>query len=80
MGKAQHTVGMENDLVNYDFDSDDGNVKIPKKKVNNALCESCENGIWSGQLWQINSPPIFSKNLPNFQWWCLNIQIFNFFV
>ena len=27
-----------------------------------ALCESCENGVWSGQLWQINSPPIYNKN------------------
>ena len=42
----------------------------------NALCESCENGVWSGQLWQINSPPIFVENLPKFQLLCLNIQIF----
>ena len=41
-----------------------------------ALCESCENKVWSGQLWQINSPPIFNENEPNFQWWCKNIQIF----
>ena len=46
MGKAQHTVGMENDLVNYDFDSNDENVKILKKKVNNVIksnkCNQCD--------------------------------------
>ena len=41
-----------------------------------ALCESCENKVWSGQLWQINSPPIFNENEPNFQWWCKNIKNF----
>ena len=41
-----------------------------------ALCESCENEVWSGQLWQYNSPPIFNENEPNFHWWCKNIQIF----
>ena len=27
-----------------------------------ALCESWENGVWSGQLWQMNSPQIFNEN------------------
>ena len=51
-------------------------VEIPGKDKN-ALCESYGNGVWGIQLWQINFPPIFSENQPNFQWWCLNIQIFD---
>ena len=41
-----------------------------------ALCESCKNWVLSGQLWLINSPPIFNKIQPNFKWWCINIQKF----
>ena len=50
-------------------------VSLQNRRIN-ALCESCENEVWSGQLWLINSPPIFNEKEPNFQWWCKNIQIF----
>ena len=33
-----------------------------------------KNGVKSSQLWQIISPTIFNKNLPNFERWCKNIQ------
>ena len=33
-----------------------------------------KNGVKSGQLWQIISPPIFNENSPNLEGWCKNIQ------
>ena len=35
MGKAQHTLGMEQTLEHYDFGLKDG--KIPKKKTDNVI-------------------------------------------
>ena len=44
MGKAQHTLGMEQTLEHYDFGLKDG--KIPKKKTDNVIkskkCNQCE--------------------------------------
>ena len=64
-------------MTGRDGDDEDKDEEEVDDYDDNALCESCENGVWSGQLWQINSPPIFNENGPNFQWWCENIQIFD---
>ena len=44
MGKAQHTLGMEQTLEHYDFGLKDG--KIPKKKSDNVIksnkCNQCD--------------------------------------
>ena len=44
MGKAQHTLGMEQTLEHYDFGLKDG--KIPKEKTDNVIkskkCNQCE--------------------------------------
>ena len=37
-------------------------IKEEEANTATALCESCENRVWSGQLWQINSPQIFNEN------------------
>ena len=36
--------------------------------------EKLKNGVKSGQLWQIISPPILNENSPNLEGWCKNIQ------
>ena len=33
-----------------------------------------KNGVKSGQLWQIISPPIFNENSPNLEGWCKNTK------
>ena len=33
-----------------------------------------KNGVKSGQLWQIISPPIFNEISPNLEGWCKNIK------
>ena len=54
MGKAQHTLAMEQILENYDFGLNDANVKILRKNTTNVIksnkCNRCdyafENAQW----------------------------------
>ena len=45
MGKAQHTMTMEQNLENYEFGLKDANVKIVKKNTDNVIksnkCNQC---------------------------------------
>ena len=42
--------------------------------VIHCTMEKLKNGVKSGELWQIISPPIFNENSPNLEGWCKNIQ------
>ena len=43
-------------------------------KCSQCTMRKLKNGVKSGQLWQIISPPIFNENSPNLEGWCKNIQ------
>ena len=51
-------------------------ITHPLDTLNQCTMQKLKNWVQSGPLWQIDSPPIFNKNYPNFQWSCNNIQIF----
>ena len=45
-----------------------------KKTGKHCTMQKLKNGVKSGQLWQIISPPMFNENSPNLEGWCKNIQ------
>ena len=55
----------------------DNDFESGRPKPFQCTMQKLTNWVQSGKVWQINSPTIFSENYPNFQWWCLNIQIFD---